>query len=509
MFLLLVIVLVVVGLLGMVIFMASRYKRCPSDKLLVVYGKTSGGSAKVYHGGGVFVWPVIQSYAFLDLEPMSINIPLKNALSKQNIRVDVPSTFTVAISTDDTIRKNAAERLLGQSRDSIENLVSEILLGQLRLVIATMDIEEINANRDKFLEAITENLETELKKVGLQLINSNIQDISDESGYIEALGKEASAKAINEAKVSVAEKDRDGDIGQSRANKERAIETAKLRADAEVGEANAKTESEIGKADADARSRSKSAEFNAQAIEGENTAAIDIANTTADRKVAEANANKKAEIAKNVTAAQAQEESYAAEKIAEDARAQRDKATQYADIVVPAQIEKEKVEVDAEAEAEQTRRIAKGNADAVKMEGEAEGAKIRSILEGRAKGFDALVKSAGSPEAAIQLLVVDKLDDLMRIQVDAIKNLKIDSVTVWDTGGNGNGNGTGSSTGDFIKGLLGSLPAYDEIYRNVTGNELPSVLSINDGDKGKEETEEKPEEPLNDGRKSAPGTKKK
>ena len=91
----------------------SRFKRCPSDKILVVYGRTGGSSAKCIHGGGSFIWPVIQDYAYLDLKPISIEANLTNALSRQNIRVDVPCRFTIAISTESDSMNNAAERLLG------------------------------------------------------------------------------------------------------------------------------------------------------------------------------------------------------------------------------------------------------------------------------------------------------------------------------------------------------------------------------------------------------------
>jgi flotillin len=90
----------------------SRYKRCPSDKILVVYGKTGGTSAKCIHGGGAFIWPVIQDFAYLDLKPISIEANLTNALSRQNIRVDVPCRFTIAISTEHDSMNNAAERCL-------------------------------------------------------------------------------------------------------------------------------------------------------------------------------------------------------------------------------------------------------------------------------------------------------------------------------------------------------------------------------------------------------------
>ena len=206
------IILIIVGVL-FVTFTAilARYKRCPSDKVLVIYGKTgknkegSISSARCIHGGASFIWPVFQSYQFLDLNPISIECNLTNALSKQNIRVDVPCRFTVGISTEPEVMTNAAERLLGLSQDEIRNIATDILFGQLRLVIATMDIEEINADRDKFLAAVSTNVEAELRKIGLKLINVNVTDIRDESGYIEALGKEAAAKAINDAKKSVAE----------------------------------------------------------------------------------------------------------------------------------------------------------------------------------------------------------------------------------------------------------------------------------------------------------------
>jgi len=190
----------------MLLFFISRYRRCPSDRILVIYGRTGQGSAKCIAGGAEFVWPVIQDYEYLDLSPISIDVDLKGALSKQNIRIDVPSRFTVGISTEEGIMQNAAERLLGKETIQIRDIAKDIILGQLRLVVATMDIEEINSDRDKFLTNVASNVGAELRKIGLQLINVNVTDIQDESGYIEALGKEAAAKAINDARMSVAEK---------------------------------------------------------------------------------------------------------------------------------------------------------------------------------------------------------------------------------------------------------------------------------------------------------------
>jgi flotillin len=437
----------------LIISFFKRYKRCPSDRILVIYGKVGKGgeqesrSAKCIHGGAAFIWPVIQDYSFMDLTPISIEINLTSALSKQNIRVDVPSRFTVGISTEPGIMINAAERLLGLTRVDINNLAKDIIFGQLRLVVATMDIEEINSNRDKFLAAVSSNVEAELKKIGLKLINVNVTDINDESGYIEALGKEAAAKAINDAKKTVAEKNRDGSVGEANAMQDQRVQVAAA---------------------------------NATAVEGENTAKITMANSNAERRLMEAEAERKAVAAEKVTQAKALEEAYAAERKAEIVRAERDKAAQTADIVVPAMVDKEKVEIAAEAIAEQTRRHAKGDADAIFMKMEAEAKGIYEILTKQAEGFRKLVAAAGEdPNSAVKLMIADKLPELVKTQVEAIKNLKIDKITVWDNMSGGK-DGNSPTSAKFLSGMLGSIPPFEELFK-MAGMELPDYL------KGKKE----------------------
>ncbi|MHA7100420.1 flotillin family protein [Roseivirga pacifica] len=468
-----------------------RYKRCPSDRILVVYGKVgsakgtdTGRSAKCIHGGAAFIWPIIQDYAFLDLTPTSIEVNLTNALSRQNIRVDVPSRFTVGISTEEGIMTNAAERLLGLSQQNIHDLAKDIIFGQLRLVVATMDIEEINSNRDKFLANVASNVEAELKKIGLKLINVNVTDIKDESGYIEALGKEAAAKAINDAIKSVAEKDRDGQIGQANALQDQRTQVAAANAQAKIGEANAgKKErieiaeadamAKIGEADASQLERIKTAEANAKAVEGENTSQIAIAKSDAQRRSEQAEAERLAKAAEKVKEAKALEEAYVAEREAEDARAERDRATQNANIVIPAEIDKKRVEIDAEAEAENVRRRAKGEADAIFLKMDAEARGTFEILSKQAEGFKQLVRAAGDDSKdAVLIMIADKLPELIRLQAEAIKNIKIDKVTVWDSGNSENGK---TSTANFISGLYGSVPPLQEMF-NMAGLQLPDYL---------------------------------
>lgn len=452
-------VLVVFALAALFVFVIlitffKRYKRCPSDRILVVYGKVGGESANCIHGGAAFIWPVFQDYEFLDLTPISIEVMLTNALSRQNIRVDVPSRFTVGISTEPGIMNNAAERLLGLSQDNIHDLAKDIIFGQLRLVVATMDIEEINSNRDKFLANVASNVGGELKKIGLKLINVNVTDIKDESGYIEALGKEAAAKAINDAKKSVAEKDRDGSIGEANAHQDERVQVA---------------------------------DANARAVAGENTAKIMVAKSDALRFEKEAEAKKIATAAEKVQSAKALEEAYAAEQIAEKARATRDKAAQTADIVVPAQIDKERVEISAEAEAEMIRRKARGEADAILLKKQAEAQGIYEVLTKQAEGLKQIVNAAGNDSKdAVLLLIADKLPELVKLQTEAIKNIKIDKITVWD---GGNGAGEKTSTANFISGLYKSVPPLQEMF-TMAGMDLPDYLKGKSSEEIKQIAEE-------------------
>jgi flotillin len=439
--------LAVLFVFGLVIALLSRYKKCPSDKILVKYGLVGSNeagmkSAKSIHGGATFIWPVFQAYQYLDLTPISIEVNLQNALSKQNIRIDVPSRFTVGISTEPEIVQNAAERLLGLKLGEIQELAKDIIFGQLRLVVATMDIEEINTDRDKFLMEVSHNVESELQKIGLRLINVNITDISDESGYIDALGKEAAAKAVNDAKISVAQKTRDGSIGEAQAVMDQRV---------------------------------KVADANATAVEGENQSKIKIAESDASRREMEAIATKRAVAAEKIQHAKALEESYVAEKSAEIARAELEQATKEADQIVQSKIDKQRIEIAAEAEAERIRRLARGDADAIFMKLEAEARGINAMLIKQAEGFKAIVDAAGTPDAAMKLMIVDKLPELVEKQVEAIKNIKIDKITVWDSLGKDDGK---TSTAKFVSGMMGSVPPLNELF-NMAGLDIPGYLGKN------------------------------
>lgn len=478
------------------VFLASRYKRCPSDSVLVIFGKVGDGqSARCIHGGGALIWPLIQDYRYLSLTPLTINIDLKNALSLQNIRINVPSTFTVGVSTSPAIMNNAAERLLGLEAPKIEDMAGEIIFGQLRLTIASLTIEQINQDRESFLESIRKNVEPELNKIGLYLINVNITDITDESNYIQSIGRKAASEAINRAKVDVAQQEKLGSIGESEQAREQHIQVAQNHAAAEkgekaaiaekrvfieqqetlalLGEAKAVQEREVGVAQqkAEATKGAKTAEIDQrvfvlareeEAVRGENTAKAGMARSAAELAVEQAAARQRAEVAAADAEAQIQ--------LAE-AKATRERLT--AEEVVRQEIERKKTEIHAAAEAEQTRLRAQGEADAILAKYNAEAQGVAKLLASKAAGYEALVKSCnGDARAAASLLLIEKLEEIVATQVEAIKNLKIDKVTVWDSGGGANG---GSSTSNFAASLIKSLPPLHEVAR-MAGIELPEYL---------------------------------
>ncbi len=416
-----------------------RYKTCPSNKILVKYGKVgTGRSALPIHGGATFVWPLIQQYSYLDLTPITTDVPLKSALSKQNIRVNVPSKFTFGIGTTEELMNNAAIRILGLTPNAIESMAQEIILGQLRATIATMDIEEINADRDTFGQKVMENIEGELKKIGLRLINVNIADITDESGYLKALGEKAAAEAINRAKVQVAQQNRDG----------------------ETGAANAKQEERVNVADA-----------NARAITGENKATVVEANSHAERREAEAEAKSRGDAAETVQTAVAQEAGYKAEQQSETARAERERATQQADIVIPAEIAKSKQIIDAEAQKAQMILDGQGKGEAIKaeMSGQADG--IYEQMAKKADGFKEIVAAAaGDPDKAATLMIVEQLPKIVEAQSLAISNIQFDKIVVMDTT-----NSEHSTTANWLSNITNILPPLHE-FANMAGVKLPDIL---------------------------------
>ncbi|MBI5723250.1 MAG: flotillin family protein [Planctomycetes bacterium] len=456
----------------------QRYKRCPSNKVLVIYGKTGKGAAKCVHGGAAFVWPLIQSYDYLDLEPFVAPIELSNALSQENIRVSVPTTVTLAISNQTGVMENAAIRLLGETTGQIQAQAQEIIIGQMRAVIATMKIEEINRDRQSFMAKVNEAVSVEMEKIGLTVINVNIRDIEDESGYIKALGRKAAAEAINQANIDVSEQEKRGQMGVAERSRDQRVAVAAATADAEIGEATA-----------DRNKRQRVAGLDAEAVKSETDANANKASYRANQKVAEEQARQKGESQSKEADGGIRVAQENAQKLAEDARALRETSRLNAEIVVPANADKQKVVIAAEAQKEQIIRIsqgqreqsiqlAQGQAEATLLKMTAEGKGVQAILDGKAIGYRNLVNAAGDPQVAATLLMIEKLTEISHIQAQAIQDLPIEKVVVWDGGGESGG------LGNLGKKLMGALPPMHELAKQV-GLDLPEYL----GKLAKEATE--------------------
>jgi len=427
------------------IYSALRlYRRCPADKILVISGRTGRDAdgatrqARCIHGGGSIVWPIVQEYKFLSLKPITVDVDLKSALTKQNIRVNVPSSFTLGISTMQGVMENAAQRLLGLDPDDIKRIAEEIIIGQLRAVLATMTIEEVNADREGFMTKCTTAIGSELNKVGLQLINVNIKDIIDESGYIQALGQRAAAEAIQRARMEVAEQETSGSIGVAEAQKNQ---------------------------------RTSVAVANAAAVEGENLSAVKIAESQAERATKEADAHKKAESAKRIAEADILKAAYKAEEEAELARASREKAELTARDIVGAEVAARSAVVAAEGEAQSTRERAKGDADAILVRREAEAKGAELLLLAQAKGFEALVAAAGgNAHVALGLLVQRQMPEIAKIYVDAVRGIKIDKVVVMG------GAGGDAGVANHVQSLYRAVPGMREMMTTL-GMDLPEWLA--------------------------------
>jgi flotillin len=527
---------VAVVLFSTLMLLVKRYKRCPSNRVLVIYGKTGGGNAaRCVHGGAAFVKPLIQDYAYLSLDPIQIEVPLKGALSIENIRVNVPSVFTVAIGTDAETMQNAAIRLLGLGTQETKEQARDIIFGQLRQVIASMRIEDINRDRDKFLENIQKSLEPELKKIGLVLINVNITDITDESGYIEAIGRKAAAIAIQQAKIDVAEQEKKGQIGVAEAEREKdiavanatkvreigtreatreqAIKVAQLDKDRSVGEQTAKLEQEalvkeaqrqqairiaeldrdqkVGEqqaaferealvAEAERNKRLRLAEAHAKATAGEAQAQLQVFAAQAEMQVKKAEAYQIAETKKREAEAAVLEAQNRAMAKAALAEAQKIEAEQRAALEAPAKAEKAKIIVDAEAAAERVKLEAQAQAATIYARLEAEARGQYEILAKKGEGLKKIIDACGSSQAAFQLLMLEHMDALAEASAKAISNIKFDKVVVWE-----GGNGDTSKTAAFLQDMARVMPPMLQVMRDVGGVEVPEFVARLTGDDGK------------------------
>ncbi len=488
----------VILLLGLAFLFVSRYVRCPANKILVISGRIGGGigAARCISGGGAFIWPVIQEYAFLELDPVRIDVKLPDALSLENIRISVPSVFTVAIATEEHVRQNAAIRLLNLTHEHIEATARDIIIGQLRAVIATMSIDQINRDREAFLQRVQHQLEPELMKVGLTLLNVNIQDLRDESGYLEALGKQAAAQAIQKARGDVADQEKEGairvanaereqsvsvaaaqkdrDIGLEEASRERAVRIASIKKEQAVGEQQAGFERDIAVKEAERAKRIAVAAADAAAIAGEAESQAKVVRTQAVLAVAHAEASQQSEVAQRMATAEIERVENEAQARAALARADRVEAEQRAEFEAPAKAEKARMIVQAEADAERVTISARAEAEATFARMDAEARGNLSIMEKKAEGLQKMVAAAGgNPDAAYRLLFLEQMPQITETLAGAIANIKFDKVVLWSGSG---ANGASNGVSGLVEDLVRVLPPLMQVAEEIGGVQLPGIF---------------------------------
>ena len=413
----------------------------------------------------------------------------------ENIRVNVPSVFTVAIGTTPEQMQNAAIRLLGLNRTQISKQAEDMIFGQLRQVIASMQIEDINRDRDKFLEAVQNSLEPELRKIGLVLINVNITDITDESGYIEAIGQKAASQAIQKARGDVADNERMGEvrvaeaerekpvsvanahkvreIGTRDAMREQAVRVAELEKEQKIGEQTAgfQRDAEVKAAERDMRI--KLAQADASAVEGENLAKADIAASQAELQVKKAEAYQMGETRKVQAEAAVLEAEHLARAKAALAEAQRIEAERRAELEAPAKAARARVEVDAAAEAAKRRIEAEGEASAIFVKLEAEARGQYEILAKKGEGLQRIIDACGGSEQAFKMLMLEHFDHLVEASAKAISNIKFDKVVVWE----GNGQNGTSATANWLHNMARTLPPMMQVMSDIGGVEFPEKFA--------------------------------
>jgi flotillin len=426
------------------------YVICPNDKILVVYGAGSNSDgASIIHGGGRLVIPFFQRSSFLSLTPLAITVDLNDSLSANNIRVSLPSLFTISIASDKpALMQNAVRYLLNLDEDQIKVTARDIIFGSLRAVVATLTIEELTRNRDKFIKAINDNVGAELNKIGMMILNVNLRDLSDLSGYITAMGQKSAAEAINQAQIDVSEQKRKGDVGVETNNRERDVTVAEQ-----------KTLSQIGISTADRDSKVKIAELAAETTQGKNVAEANIADSNASLAVRQAEANEKGEVAK----ARAQTVIFNQQREAQQAELAKEQ-------LPAAEVAKEQLVIESNAQADKARIIAQGEADSILMKFKAEAEGLKLVLEAKAAGYQRIITAAGGDtNAAATLLMIEKMAEIVKIQSEALAGIKVDKITIWDSGSGNDG------MQGFIRNFAASLPPLQEIAAQA-GIKLPSFM---------------------------------
>ncbi|MCV7383474.1 flotillin family protein [Mycolicibacter longobardus] len=439
-------------LVGLPMIYVKNYIKVPPNEVAVFTGR---GQPKVVRGGARFRMPGIERVDIMSLEPFNVSINLQNALSNNGVPVNVEAVGLVRIGSADEAVQTAVQRFLTSDLDGLQRQINDILAGSLRGITATMTVEDLNSNRDTLARSVVEEAGTDLARIGMEVDVIKIAGISDRNGYLESLGQRRIAEVKRDATVGTAEAERDAQIRSAKARQEGAV--AQAEADTAIAAANQKRDVEL------ARLRAQTEAENAQADQ-----AGPLAHARAEKDV-------------GIAVEQAEAARVQARIEVEQRRAEQAQAALQADVIAPAEAQRQadiaraegqrqSAILAAQAQAEAARQAGEAQADARKaaadalrverqaeadgarasLVAEAEGTKAKLLAEAEGKKEIANALNSYSAEAARMLMLPDVLASVVQATQAAAAPLSdIERLSI--VGGAGDAQ-------EAIGGLLGISP---------------------------------------------------
>ncbi|HSL77856.1 MAG TPA: SPFH domain-containing protein [Candidatus Limnocylindrales bacterium] len=437
--------LIIIVAVLIVSYIGSRYKVAGANEALIVSGQRDRGpdgrrNLKVVRGGGVIVLPLVHKVGKLKLTARQINVSLADAVTRQGIKVAVQGVATVKIGADDESIRNAAERFLEAHEEQVDSIVKNVLEGSLRSIVGTLTVEELNLDRQKFQQAVQDAAKGDLATSGLQIDSFTIQAIRDESGYMELIGQQETARRERDARMAKAAADQEAAVREAEA------EQVKINAARDVSLRRAETETQTAAANARAAQAGPLAE--AEATQEVTRKQTELAELDAAR-------TQKELLTSTVRPAEAEAE-------AQVRRAEGEKQAR----IAAAQADAERVKLAGEAQARVVEVTAEATAKQTTLEGNAEAGIVLSKGEAEAKALALRAEAYRQfNEAAIIQTVLSMLPDIVRAAAEPMGN--IDNLTVLSNDG----------ASDVVRNVTRTVTEAGTTVKGLTGIDIPQMLS--------------------------------
>ena len=437
--------LIIIVAVLIVSYISSRYKVAGANEALIVSGQRDRGpdgqrNLKVVRGGGVIVLPLIHKVGKLKLTARQINVNLADAVSRQGIKVAVQGVATFKIGAEDESIRNAAERFLEAQEEQVDSIVKNVLEGSLRSIVGTLTIEELNLDRQKFQQAVQDAAKGDLATSGLQIDSFTIQAIRDESGYMDLIGQQETARRERDARMAKAAADQEAAVREAEA------EQVKINAARDVSLRRAETETQTAAANARAAQAGPLAE--AEATQEVTRKQTELAELEAARTEQEL-------VATTVRPAEA-------DAAAQIRRAEGAKGA----AIAQAQGDAERVKLAGEAQARVVEVTAAATAKQTTLEGTAEAGIVLSKGEAEAKALALRAEAYRQfNEAAIIQTVLSIMPDIVRAAAEPMGH--IDNLTVLSNDG----------ASDVVRNVTRTVTEAGTTVKGLTGIDIPAMLS--------------------------------